>query len=218
MGETTSDGRQRPYDARIVVLDLETTGLSPDVDRILEVGAIVIESDLRVPTDEDDVNSRVSSKFLRVVRQSTPLGQLVQDHKVYEMHVMSGLAADLKSPELCTAVVGRISEVEADLISWLKEGHFFEAKAAVIAGNSIHQDRAFIRRWMPDLDQFLHYRMIDVSAMREAYRRWFDPQFPEKWRQRWGNTKHRTLPDCQNSINELVFFRSAMSKADPDLP
>ncbi len=204
MGETTSDGGKRPYDERIVVLDTETTGLIPETDRMLELGAVVLGGDL-----SDLSHGRVLNSFEAVIRQHKPLVQLVRDPHVYEMHRASGLAADLQSPEKSVRWVGWLAEVESSMIGWLTE-HGFEARSAVIAGNSIHQDRAFIRRWMPDLDQFLHYRMIDVSALRESYRRWVDPEFPEKWRERWGATGHRTLVDCQNSINELRFFRSTM--------
>lgn len=194
---------KRGHDERIVILDLETSGLNPEVDRVLEVGAIVVERDLSVR-----IVDGVPHAFQYVVRQHAPLIQFAT-REAYDMHVASGLAEDLKGPTWCDFPVRWLGEVEDDLIGWLQATHGFLPGTAVIAGNSIHQDRAFIRRWMPDLDKFLHYRMIDCSAMREAYRRWVDPDFPENWKRRWGEARHRTIPDCENSLNELRFFRSA---------
>lgn len=191
--------KERPHDDRLVLLDLETTGIDAASNRILEVAAMIVSVDLQPIAQAHAVIRPNTSK----------LEELFPDPSIWEMHEATGLLAEIRNPLRADCRVQSLSEAEGDLIDWLV-GHGFGPRTAVLAGNSVHFDRTFIIRWMPDLDRFLHYRMVDVSAMREAYRRWIDPEFPTKWKERWGSAKHRASEDIINSLNELRFFRSAM--------
>jgi len=217
MTETKSDrlvdDRGRPRDERLVFLDFETSGLDPEKHVVLEVGAIVASSDLEImrPSAFDrfapvPLDPGYPSTFCRYPQYGQTISEIVADshHVVREMHEASGLIADSLAARHHH---GTIEEVEADLIRWLTDAFGFEPRSAIIAGYSVHFDRSFIRRRMPRLDRFLHYRMLDVSAIRECYKRWVDPDFADHWRQLRGNAKHRTLDDLQSALDELRLFR-----------
>lgn len=196
---------ERGHDVRLVVLDLETTGLDPSHNRILELAAVIVEHDLTIRKGDG-----IQHSYHAVIRPNhTPVEKLITDANARVFHEESGLLAEIRNPLRASSLVATVSEVEGEVIAWLQANDFAPG-TAMLAGNSVHFDRTFIQRWMPDLDLFLHYRMVDVSAMREAYRRWVDPEFPKKWKERWGPPAHRAMSDIENSINELRFFESSM--------
>lgn len=199
-------------DDRIVILDMETSGLIPEEHDILEIGAVVLTPDLeRLPSkSEQDV-----AFFHRLVRVHPGKVRAQMQDRVIEMHTASGLLGDLERA-WDDRTTKSIEEVEGELIGWLQNGHGFPPRTAVLAGSSIHFDRTFIVQHMPTLDQFLHYRMLDVSAIRECYRRWVDPDFSKRWKAEHGEALHRVLNDVANSIAELRLFREKCFQ--PEVP
>lgn len=163
------------------------TGLDPSFDEIVEIACIVTEGDL---TELDGGISLV------VKPTDEPLAAM--DPFVVNMHTESGLIE--KIPSGIT-----LGEAEERVLQYVKM-HVPEARKAPLAGSSVYVDRGFIGRYMPDLDQHLHYRLIDVSSIKEIARRWYPRVYfsaPEK------NGNHRALGDIRESIAELRYYRDA---------
>lgn len=166
--------------AKLLWIDLEMTGLDPDKDRILEVAAIATDIEL------DEI-----ARYEAVV-------------KVDEKLMKSRMVGDFweKNHESRDALIAQnqngkdISEVEKELINFVDKNF---GKTIYLAGNSIHQDRKFIEREMPELNKRLHYRMLDVSAWKIYFENALDKKFikPEN---------HRALDDIEGSIEELKWY------------
>ncbi len=171
----------------LVWIDLEMTGLDVDRERILEIATIVTDAELRVVAEGPDL----------VVHQPDAL--LAQmDAWNTEHHGASGLTERSRASTLSEA------EAEAQTLAFLVAAGV-GARAAPLAGNSIHQDRLFLARYMPSLDAHLHYRHVDVSSVKELVRRWL----PDVYAARpFKQGKHRALEDILESIDELRFYRS----------
>jgi oligoribonuclease len=172
---------------RIVWLDCEMTGLDPQRDEIVEVACIVTEADLT------EIDAGVS--FV-VKPNDAPLQNM--DPVVVEMHTTSGLLDEIPSGIT-------LSEAEEQVLAYVRQ-HIPEPKKAPLAGSSVYVDRAFLAKYMPNLDAYLHYRLIDVSSVKEIVRRWYPRVYfatPEKT----GN--HRALADTRESIAELRYYRDA---------
>ena len=175
-------------DNRIVWVDLEMTGLDPSRHVIVEVAALVTDAELNIIDDGVDL-----------VVHATDAELAEMDDFVTEMHSSNGLLDDIKASTVS------IEEAE-DAVLELVAKHCDPAHPAPLAGNSIATDRAFIRAQMPRLDDALHYRMIDVSTVKELSRRWFPKAYynqPEK------GMAHRALADIVESIRELDYYRRA---------
>ena len=174
---------------RLVWIDLEMTGLDPDTDVILEIAALVTDSDLE-PVGEgiDLVVSQPAEKLETMV----PV--------VVEMHAASGLTDAVKVATLTLA------EAEAQVLEWLKM-HVPEPKRAPLCGNSIATDRGFLAKYMPELDAWLHYRMVDVSSIKELARRWYPKAYGGAPVKAGG---HRALADITESVAELRYYRSTI--------
>lgn len=176
-------------DDRIVWVDLEMTGLDPDRHVIVEVAALVTDAELNILDEGIDL-----------VVHTTDAELAEMDDFVTNMHSSSGLYDEIKTSTVT------LSEAE-DAVLGLVEKHCDPAHPAPLAGNSIATDRAFIRAQMPRLDEALHYRMIDVSTVKELTRRWFPKAYynqPEK------GMAHRALADIVESIRELDYYRRAV--------
>lgn len=194
-------------ETRLVFCDLETTGLNPTIDVILEIGLKVVSSNLEVvsnamgtlhsfPGYDFDVIER-----LRERASSSPPGY----PSALELHTASGL---LEARERSSGVT--LAEVDGIIVEWLKS-HGFALRTAVFAGSSIWFDRGFIEMHLPRTHEFAHYRTVDVSSIREMYMRWCDPDFSARWKaQMGGGSKHRVLSDIDSSIGELSFFRERL--------
>lgn len=181
-------------DNRIVWVDLEMTGLDPSRHVIVEVAALVTDAELNIIDEGVD---------LVVHATDTELSEM--DDFVTQMHSDNGLLDDIKASTVS------IEEAE-DAVLGLVEKHCDPAHPAPLAGNSIATDRTFIRAQMPRLDAALHYRMIDVSTVKELSRRWFPKAYfnqPQK------GMAHRALADIVESIRELDYYRRSVFVPSP---
>lgn len=164
------------------------SGLDPDQCKILEIATLVTNADLEITAEGPDI----------VVHQPDPVLDAM-DEWCTTHHGDSGLTAAVKASKTSLA------EAEAQTLAFLEP--LCEAGKSPLCGNSIAQDRRFIARYMPKLDAFLHYRMIDVSTIKELARRWYpNDKAPAK------GESHRALDDIRESIAELRHYREALFK------
>ncbi len=180
----------------LVWIDCEMTGLDLGRDALIEVAALVTDPDLNVLGDGVDV----------VIHAEDALLDSMFD-VVREMHEKSGLTDQVRA-----SIIG-VEEAEDRIISYVTT-HVPEPRSAPLCGNSIATDRAFLARDMPRLDAHLHYRMIDVSSIKELCRRWYPRTYygqPPK------GLAHRALADIKESIRELEFYRRTVFVAQPGL-
>lgn len=173
---------------RLVWIDCEMTGLDPVADALIEVAALVTDFELNVLGEGVD---------LIIKPEAAALEQM--DDFVREMHETSGLLA-----ELADGV--SIAEAEEQVLAYVRE-HCAEGSRPPLAGNTVATDRMFLARDMPALEQFLHYRIVDVSSIKELSRRWYPRAYYAAPAKR-GN--HRALADIQESIEELRYYREAV--------
>jgi oligoribonuclease len=179
---------------RLVWIDLEMTGLDPERDVVLEVAALITDSELQ-PVGEgvDIVVSQPSSAL-------EGMAEVVRD-----MHQRSGLT------EAVLASSVSLADAEAAVLALVK-AEVPEPRTVPLCGNSIATDRTFIVRHMPDLEAWLHYRMIDVSSVKELARRWYPKAYYAAPVKAGG---HRALADVQESVEELRYYRSAIFQPAP---
>ncbi len=162
------------------------TGLDLRTDRLIEIAALVTDADLNVLGDGVDVVIHADDEAL---------GGMVE--VVAKMHHRSGLTEEVRASTI------DVPAAEQLVLDYIRT-HVKSAKTAPLAGNSIATDRGFICRDMPALDEYLHYRMIDVSSIKELCRRWYPRIYygqPEK------GLAHRALADIRESIRELKYYR-----------
>ncbi len=178
---------------RLVWIDCEMTGLSLETDALIEVAALVTDFDLNVLGEGVDLIIKPPAEALE------QMGDFVR-----AMHEKSGLLEELESGIT-------LAEAEEQVLDHLKE-HCDAQGRPPLAGNSVATDRGFISRDMQDLETFLHYRIVDVSSIKELSRRWF-PRAYYQSPAKLGN--HRALADIQESIEELRYYREAVFVASP---
>lgn len=179
---------------RLVWVDLEMTGLDLERHVIVEVAALVTDADLNIVGEGVDL-----------VVHATESELAAMDDFVTDMHSSSGLTEKIRSSEVTLA------EAEDAVLALIAE-HCDPEHPAPLAGNSIATDRAFIREQMPRLDKALHYRMVDVSSIKELARRWYPKAYynqPDK------GMAHRALADIVESIRELDYYRRAIFVPTP---
>lgn len=172
----------------IVWIDCEMTGLNLEADALVEVAAIVTNSDLEPLDGGIDLVIAPSEAAM------AQMGDFVRD-----MHTKSGLLEELPHGISMEEARSRVFEY---VKRWVKE-----PRKAPLAGNSVGTDRNFLERDMPELVEYLHYRIIDVSSIKELARRWYPRayfQSPEK------NGGHRALGDILDSIDELRYYRGIL--------
>ncbi len=179
---------------RLVWIDCEMTGLDAASDLLLEVACLVTDGELQVLGDGVDVVITAPDDAL------TTMAPVVQ-----EMHAVSGLTTAVRASRLALA------DAERQVLDYVHE-FVPEARKAPLCGNSIATDRAFLSRHMPELDRHLHYRMIDVSSVKELARRWYPRVYYAAPAKRGG---HRALTDIRESIEELRYYRQTMFVAPP---
>ncbi|HWN28432.1 MAG TPA: oligoribonuclease [Actinomycetospora sp.] len=180
--------------ARLVWIDCEMTGLDLRHDALIEIAALVTDADL-VPFGEG----------VDVVIHATDEALDAMPDVVRDMHAKSGLTDEVRQSTVTMA------EAEKLVLDYVRT-HVPEGRSAPLCGNSIATDRGFIARDMPELDGYLHYRMVDVSSIKELCRRWFPRVYyaqPEK------GLAHRALADVRESIRELEYYRRTAFVAQP---
>ncbi|MCM3882641.1 oligoribonuclease [Frankia sp. R82] len=174
---------------RLVWIDCEMTGLDATSDLLLEVACLVTDSELNVIDEGIDLVLAAPDEALDAM---VPV--------VRDMHQTSGLTAAVRASTLTLA------EAEKLVLDYVRE-RVPEVRRAPLCGNSIATDRTFLARYMPALDTHLHYRMIDVSSIKELARRWYIRTYYAAPVKRGG---HRALADIQESIEELRYYREAL--------
>lgn len=180
---------------RIVWIDCEMTGLDRNNDDLVEISVLVTDGQLNLLDDEGvDVVIHASDEKLDSM-----------DEVVTEMHARSGLTEEIRKSTVT------VTEAEKAVLDYIKK-FVSEPRTAPLAGNSIATDRTFIARDMPELDNYLHYRMIDVSTIKELCHRWFPQVYinqPEK------GMSHRAMDDIKESIRELEYYRAVAFVPSP---
>lgn len=175
--------------ARLIWVDMEMTGLSPDSDRIIEVAMVITDDDLNVVIESPALvvhQSDATLKGMDAWNQST--------------HARTGLTDKVKASALDE------SAVENAMLAFLRQ--HVTAKSSPMCGNSICQDRRFLARWMPKLEDYFHYRNLDVSTLKELARRW-RPDIAKGVSKRGA---HTALDDIRESIDEMRYYREHFLK------
>lgn len=177
----------------MVWIDCEMTGLDLEHDALIELAVLVTDAELNILGDGVDVVIRPPEAALEQM-----------DDFVRTMHTTSGLLE-----ELATGIT--LAEAEQQALDYIRQ-HIPEPRKAPMAGNSIATDRNFIARDLPLLDAHLHYRMVDVSSVKELARRWYPRAYYQAPAKHGG---HRALADITESINELAYYRAAVFVPPP---
>lgn len=170
-------------------MDLEMTGLDPDRHVIVEIATLLTNDDLEIIAEGPEL----------VIHQP-PEAMARMDDFVRKMHTKSGLL-----PEIEASTVS-IDDAISETMAFLKE-HISEPRTVPLCGNSIGTDRRFLARQANEIEEFLHYRSVDVSTIKELARRWYPgvlAKAPGK------ATGHRALDDIRESIDELIYYRSSV--------
>ena len=183
----------KDQDRNLVWLDAEMTGLYPGVDALVEVAIIITDADLNILDDGIDI---IIKPPAAAVEQMDPV--------VVEMHRNNGLAEQWANGVSA-------AEAEKQLLDYVKK-YCPEPRTALLAGNTVGQDQRFLFAEMPELAAHLHYRIVDVSSIKELAKRWY-PHAYEKAPEKLGN--HRALGDITDSINELRYYREAIMVPPP---
>jgi oligoribonuclease len=179
---------------RLVWIDCEMTGLDLGKDLLIEVAALVTDSELHVLGDGVDVVVGASPDEL------SRMPDVVRD-----MHAASGLTDEV----LASTVTLR--QAEEQVLAYIREW-VPEPRKAPLCGNSIATDRGFLTRDMPELDRWLHYRMVDVSSVKELARRWYPRAYFNAPKKGGG---HRALADIRESVDELRYYRQVLFVPQP---
>jgi len=167
----------------LIWIDLEMTGLDPEKHVIVEIASIVTDDQLNVVAEGPDI----------VIRQPRSILSAMEPWSL-EHHQASGLTDRIKASSYSCA------RAEAETLAFLSR--FCERGASPLCGNSIGQDRRFLVKQMPTLEDFFHYRNIDVSSVKELVKRWY-PNLPQFKKEK----THLALSDIKESIDELLYYR-----------
>jgi len=173
----------------LVWMDLEMTGLDPTTDVIVEIATLVTDDELELVAEGPDL----------VI--ATPPEKLAgMDQVVVDMHTRSGLLEQIKQSTVTLEEAGR------QTLEFIKE-HVPEPRSVPLCGNSIGTDRRFLAAYLPDIENHLHYRSIDVSTIKELSRRWYPASLSGAPGKAGG---HRALDDIRESVAELRYWRDAV--------
>ena len=170
------------------------TGLDPDRHVIVEIATIITDDELEIVAEGPDL----------VVHQPQPALDLMEP-VVVEMHTSSGLIEEITRSTIS------LSEAGAQTLEFIRQ-HVPEPRTVPLCGNSIGTDRRFLSRYLPDIENHLHYRSVDVSSVKELVRRWY-PGVLNELRQKQGS--HRALDDIRESVAELRYYREKVFVAFP---
>ena len=172
---------------RLVWVDMEMSGLQPETDRILEIAMIVTDGDLNIVAE---------GPVLVVHQEDAVLDRMDAWNK--GTHGKSGLIDKVKASTLTEA------DVEAECLAFLKQ--HVKSSISPMCGNTIHQDRRFMNRYMPKLEAYFHYRNIDVSTIKELCKRW-QPEIAKGFSKQQA---HTALADIIESVDELRYYREKL--------
>ncbi|MGM0575460.1 MAG: oligoribonuclease [Myxococcota bacterium] len=181
-----------PSPKHLVWLDMEMSGLDPETCVPLEIATVVTDNDLNILAEGPNL----------VIHQPESVLDAMDDWNT-EHHGASGLTEAVRN--------SRVSCQQAEemtlsfLTGWTEPGR------SPLCGNSVGQDRRFLRRYMPRLEQHLHYRIVDISSIKELSVRWYSLEPPRK------KEAHRALDDILESIEELRFYRRTLFRTEPAL-
>ena len=173
----------------LVWLDLEMTGLDPGRHTIVEIACLVTDDELRIVAEGPDL-----------VVATTPEQLATMNDVVREMHTRSGLLEEIGRSTLSLADAGQAT------LDFLRQ-HVEAPGKVPLAGNSIGTDRRFLAAQLPELEEFFHYRSVDVSTIKELARRWYPEALSGAPAKR---TKHRALEDIKESVAELAYYRATI--------
>ena len=178
-------------------MDLEMTGLDPATEVIVEIATLITDNDLNVIAEGPDL----------VISQ--PEAVLVaMDPFVVEMHTSSGLLTAIRESTIT------LDQAGAQTLEFIKK-HISEPRTIPLCGNSIGTDRRFLAKYLPEIENYLHYRSVDVSTIKELVKRWY-PGLEISRPAKAG--AHRALDDVQESIRELKFYRENVFNEMPITP
>ena len=170
-------------------MDLEMTGLDPLVDVIVEIATLITDDELNIVAEGPD---------LVIFHPAEILAKM--DPFVVEMHTKSGLLAAI------SVSTTTLEDATVQTLAFIKQ-HVPEARTVPLCGNSIGTDRRFLAKYMPDIENYLHYRCVDVSSVKELAKRWYPKVVMDR------NAKsglHRALDDVKESLRELSFYREKL--------
>jgi oligoribonuclease len=170
-------------------MDLEMTGLDPSRHVIVEIASLITDDDLQLIAEGPDL-----------VVHAGPEEMAEMDDFVTGMHTRSGLLPEINASTLT------LQEAGAQTLEFLKL-HIPEARTVPLAGNSIGTDRRFLATQLPEIEEYLHYRSVDVSTIKELCRRWYPATYKTLPEKKGG---HRALQDIRESVAELDFYRRAI--------
>ena len=173
-------------------MDLEMTGLDPTRDVIVEIATLVTDDELQVVAEGPDL-----------VVHHPPEVLAAMGDRVREMHTRSGLLGAIEASQVTLEEAGRAT------LAFLVE-HVGEAHKVPLCGNSIGTDRRFLAAYLPEIENYLHYRSVDVSTVKELAQRWFPEALAQAPRKAGG---HRALDDVKESVRELRYYREVLFKA-----
>lgn len=167
-------------------MDLEMTGLDPATNVIVEIATLVTDDDLNIVAEGPDLVVHASEEELAEM-----------DAVVVDMHTRSGLLDAIRSSEIS------LEEAGAETLAFIKE-HVPEPRTVPLCGNSIGMDRRFLAAYLPEIENHLHYRSIDVSTIKELARRWYPGSLDGLSKK---SSAHRAMDDIKESVAELVYWR-----------
>ncbi|MEQ1700112.1 MAG: oligoribonuclease [Ilumatobacteraceae bacterium] len=170
----------------LVWMDLEMTGLEPARNVIVEIATIITDDELNIVAEGPDLVVHATEDELAMM-----------DQVVVDMHTKSGLLDQIRASTITLAEAG------AQTLAFIQQ-HVPEARRVPLCGNSIGMDRRFLAAYLPEIENHLHYRSVDVSSVKELVRRWY-PGLLNSRVQKVGS--HRALDDIRESVNELQFYR-----------
>lgn len=189
MSETSTPA---PENAPLVWIDCEMTGLHPHVDELVEVAVLITDAELNILDEGIDLVIRPSEAALAQM-----------DPFVRDMHTTSGLLPELEHGLTLEDATARVMEY---LTARVPAGN------ALLAGNTVGQDKLFLSAYMPAVVEHLHYRIVDVSTVKELARRWYPRAYYQAPAKTGG---HRALGDIRDSITELRYYRAAVMAPSP---
>lgn len=170
-------------------MDLEMTGLDPDRHVIVEIATLLTDDNLELVAEGPDL-----------VIYQPPEAMAQMDDFVRKMHTKSGLLPQIEASTIS------LEDAAAQTLAFLKE-HIPEERTVPLCGNSIGTDRRFLAKHTPEIEEFLHYRSVDVSTIKELSRRWYPDALKDAPKK---GLSHRALDDIRESVAELAYYRSTV--------